>query len=165
MDNNAFLREPLTSADMLALRNTRDEVAATPHTSGNLLLVVKIAGSLFALRALDVEGVLPPMAPRSVPIVSAPHLLGFINHRGVAIPVLDLAGLRRLPRTDKPAARFLVVRSGALLTALPCHEVLGVSEQAPSPAPHGTSPITTVFGLATELSAETLSHSLGGLQR
>lgn len=66
-----------------------------------------------------------------------PEVLGVRNLRGQILPVIDLAMLLRVARTDTPA-RLLVAEAGGLAAGLAIDEVSGVGEM-PEPTDESDS--------------------------
>lgn len=101
--------------------------ASTTDSSSLSLLFVTVAGHRFCLRLHDVERLLPLMHLQAVPDGPA-YLLGLMNLRGVAVPVLDLA--RRLnlpdPRRYELDTPVLLVSLGGLRAGLVVDAVQGV---------------------------------------
>lgn len=95
--------------------------------SGHRLLWMAVAGHRFCLRLEDVERLLPLMQWQPVPDGPA-YLLGLMNLRGEAVPVLDLA--RRLGLPGRPRYELdlpvILASLGGLRAGLVVDEVLGV---------------------------------------
>ncbi len=91
------------------------------------LLYLAVAGHRFCLRLGDVERLLPLMQMQRVPDGPG-HLLGLMNLRGEAVPVLDLA--RRLnlaaAREHQLDTPVVLATIGHLRAGLVVDEVLGV---------------------------------------
>ena len=105
-------------------------IASTTATTGNSslsLLFVTVAGHLFCLRLDDVERLLPLMHLQAVPEGPA-YLLGLMNLRGAAVPVLDLARRLGLPDRSRYAldTPVLLTSLGGLRAGLVVDEVQGV---------------------------------------
>lgn len=91
------------------------------------LLAVAVAGHRFCLRLADVERLLPLMQWQPVPD-GPDYLLGLMNLRGEAVPVLDLARRLGLPGRERYDLDLPVVLAslGGLRAGLVVDEVLGV---------------------------------------
>lgn len=100
--------------------------SATNDAQHRLLYLV-VAGHRFCLRLTDVERLLPLMQIQRVP-EGPEHLLGVMNLRGEAVPVLDLARRLNLAaasdyRLDTPVVLAAI---GNLRAGLVVDEVVGV---------------------------------------
>jgi len=91
------------------------------------LLYMAVAGHRFCLRLGDVERLLPLMQVQRVP-EGPDYLLGVMNLRGEAVPILDLACRLNLPAAADYALDTPVVLAavGNLRAGLVVDEVLGV---------------------------------------
>lgn len=91
------------------------------------LLYLVVAGHRFCLRLGDVERLLPLMRVQHVP-EGPDYLLGLMNLRGEAVPILDLARRLHLPAAANYALDTPVVLAaiGRLRAGLVVDEVLGV---------------------------------------
>ncbi len=91
------------------------------------LLYMAVAGHLFCLRLNDVERLLPLMRVQRVP-EGPDYLLGVMNLRGEAVPVLDLGRRLNLTTTSHYALDTPVVLAaiGSLRAGLVVDEVRGV---------------------------------------
>lgn len=95
----------------------------TPHR----LLYLAVAGHRFCLRLGDVERLLPLMRVQRVP-EGPDYLLGLMNLRGEAVPLLDLARRLNLPTAAPYTLDTPVVLAsiGSLRAGLVVDEVQGV---------------------------------------
>lgn len=103
---------------------------ASITTSGeplHRLLWLAVAGHRFCVRLEDVERLLPLMQWQPVP-EGPDYLLGLMNLRGEAVPVLDLARRLGLPGRERYDLDLPVVLAslGGLRAGLVVDEVLGV---------------------------------------
>lgn len=91
------------------------------------LLYLAVAGHRFCLRLVDVERLLPLMRVQPVP-EGPDYLLGVMNLRGEAVPILDLARRLNLPTSAHYALDTPVVLAavGKLRAGLVVDEVRGV---------------------------------------
>ena len=91
------------------------------------LLGIEVAGHHFCLRLGDVERLLPLMRVQPVP-EGPDYLLGLMNLRGEAVPLLDLARRLGLPAPDHYDLDTPVVLAaiGGLRAGLVVDEVQGV---------------------------------------
>lgn len=91
------------------------------------LLYLAVAGHRFCLRLADVERLLPLMRVQPVP-EGPDYLLGVMNLRGEAVPILDLARRLDLPTATCYALDTPVVLAaiGSLRAGLVVDEVQGV---------------------------------------
>ena len=99
----------------------------THNDTSHRLLYLAVAGHRFCLRLGDVERLLPLMQVQRVP-EGPDYLLGLMNLRGEAVPVLDLARRLNLPAAapyslDTPV---VLVSLGTLRAGLVVDEVQGV---------------------------------------
>ncbi len=97
------------------------------NDTSHRLLYMAVAGHHFCLRLGDVERLLPLMQVQSVP-EGPDYLLGVMNLRGEAVPVLDLARRLNLPAVARYALDTPVVLAaiGGLRAGLVVDEVQGV---------------------------------------
>lgn len=107
-----------------------------PDTAQHLLQV-GVAGHRFCLRLGDVERLLPLMLWQSVP-GGPDYLLGIMNLRGEAVPLIDLARRLGLEACTPPGLDMPVVLAGvgSLRAGLLVDEVRGV-RQVPRSALRG----------------------------
>lgn len=91
------------------------------------LLYMVVAGHRFCLRLGDVERLLPLMQVQRVP-EGPDYLLGVMNLRGEAVPILDLARRLNLPSSADYAldTPVVLVAIGSLRAGLVVDEVQGV---------------------------------------
>ena len=74
-----------------------------------LLLTFTVAGDRYAIRATLIEQVLPPLPLRHIPGTD-PAIAGILDHKGAAVPVVDLTMLYvGKPGPRKLSTRILVV--------------------------------------------------------
>lgn len=106
----------------MTIRSNTHDVALLPFRTGPVWLAIP---ALLAKEILDTR---PPL-----PLPGAPaHVLGLVNVRGQALPMLDLAAFLDLPRdaaggsASAALPRLIIVETGGMSVAVPCQEVLGV---------------------------------------
>ncbi len=74
-----------------------------------LLLTFTVAGDRYAISATLIEQVLPPLPVRRIPGAD-PAIAGILDHRGAAVPVVDLTMLYTgSPSPRKLSTRILIV--------------------------------------------------------
>lgn len=74
-----------------------------------LLLTFTVAGDRYAIRATLIEQVLPPLPLRHIPGAD-PAIAGILDHKGAAVPVVDLTMLYvGKPSPRKLSTRILIV--------------------------------------------------------
>jgi len=97
------------------------------NDASHRLLYLAVAGHRFCLRLGDVERLLPLMRIQHVPD-GPDYLVGLMNLRGDAVPVLDLAKRLNLPTTIRYTLDTPVVLAGigSLRAGLLVDEVQGV---------------------------------------
>jgi chemotaxis signal transduction protein len=83
-------------------RHFDDSFAVAPRTDTPLLedfLAVRIAGDPFALRRIDVSGLLAGRQPVKLPS-ACPEFMGIVGSRGRIVPVYNLRALLGYPRQE-----------------------------------------------------------------
>ena len=125
----SFLETPLVES--MALTSREDSVP-TSDRNGTPWLLIASASHFHAIDAHTVEAiiVLTDIAP--IPFVSAKGLVGFINFRGQAIPVISLQPDFRWESVTN-SFRLVIARDAAnILTALLVSQVFATIRAVPS---------------------------------
>ncbi len=133
----------VTAAGAARTRQEEDGTGTASEETAQFV-TFRVAGEEYALAIEDVEEIVRvPDAIRDIPGTPS-HVLGLVDLRGRALPLVTLRGLFGLPaREVDEAARVLVVRARAGLSTMPpvgivvddVHEVLSVPRTTIEPTP------------------------------
>lgn len=129
------------------------------------LVAFVVGDRICALDLAAVERVEPMVAISPLP-GAPPGVLGAIDVRGTAVPVLDLRGRLGLPEAaPDPDAALVLVRTSRRLVALPVDEALGVRVVDPdaiTPAEALDLDESSAVGVATLTDGLLYIHNLEG---
>ncbi len=120
------------------LARPREEEAAPAEVVD--LLVFALDGERYGIETAHVLGMIPLRG--LVPVPSAPSfVLGLVNHRGQALPVLDLRGLfERAGERAGEGSRVVVVQAGAMNFGVLAEEAAGIVRVSAEELAHPASP-------------------------
>ena len=118
--------------------------AIDPHEATLPYVTFRVGATRLAIPADFVEEFVAADAVYLVPL-TPPHVLGLMNYRGHALPVIDLGAflslcddgaLRSADGTeaddDRPVARVVVVSTAGMELGIRCDGITGIVELAPS---------------------------------
>ncbi len=122
----SFLRAPY-DANVTHIIENQTTITETSRQSGNSILVFRLDDSLFGLPTKDVISVIADITIQSVPFTLDTLCLGFINHRGRPVPVLNILNMLSLqqPALLNEKKKTLIIENTGLLTAIQVDAVIG----------------------------------------
>ncbi|HBP16684.1 MAG TPA: hypothetical protein DEA08_02680 [Planctomycetes bacterium] len=100
------------------------------------LLLLDLGEDCYALPAGQVEIVLRNDLPRTEIPTAPAHVPAVVNHRGRALPILDVEAFLDLPREGE-RGRLVVLRAADMSVALPARRIRGIRSLATRPAEPG----------------------------